>query len=903
MRTRHDQSPAIRNLRWGFRLIALILVLFGAVYSWLSWQADKEKSTDFLASIAELGGKSLNVYFLQFEGAFRQLGDQMRDEGAVADLQRAQLLLRRFQAAHPQLRHVNLISDNGQFLATSVQGFHEHLPSIGATPSFRAARDAMRNGAVFTLGQPAIGMIIKEWMIPLRYGVKDSNGKLLFILQGSLPLVEQQALWQKLSVPDGTAIGLIRDDGYLLSRYPEPTGVDLDNLYGVPRNGALINHLRRERFPERGTVEGDANLNGDNNIFSYHRLSNYPVTFFVATPASNMRAIWWNQARLTYLLIVLLLAGSSAIYIWMYRRQLAWEREREHAESRSRLAASAMENTIEGIVITDADGVIVSVNAAFAQITGYTAEEAIGRKPGMLGSGHHDPMFYEEMWKQLVAEGHWQGEIWDRRKNGEMYAELLSISAVRATNAEVTHYVGVFNDISRYKDYEARLEFLANHDPLTGLPNRVLLHDRLDEAISRARRNGELVCVMFIDLDHFKVVNDSLGHAVGDRLLKEVSMRLLACVRDSDTVARLGGDEFTFVLEGLRGTEEAAVIAQKLLQRLDTPIAIDEHQLYAAASVGISFYPQDGDDVATLLQHADTAMYRAKEEGRDRYKFFSSDMNLRAQEFMVMANSLHVAVERDELFLEYQPRVDLASGKIVAVEALVRWRHPELGRIPPDRFIPLAEETGIINAVGDWVLRNACTQGRRWHDAGYPLRMAVNLSTRQFRRPDFVSRLQSTLMQTGFRPDMLDVEITESLMMHDPDSARRTLEEFSRCGIKIALDDFGTGYSSLSYLKRFPIDCVKIDRSFIHDIPDDPDSVAIVRTIIAMATSLRLSLVAEGVETERQRAHLRGEGCQEAQGFHFSRPVSAAALERLLKGEGDGRTVRRDGMVPANEHL
>jgi diguanylate cyclase (GGDEF)-like protein/PAS domain S-box-containing protein len=889
MRTRHDQSPAIRNLRWGFRLIALILVLFGAAYSWLSWQADKEEATDFLSSIAELGGKSLNTYFRQFEGAFRQLGDQMRDDGAVSDLRRAQLLLSRFQAAHPQLRHVNLLSPEGQFLATSVQDFSGPLPSIGARASFQTAREAMLNGAAFTLGQPAVGLIVKEWMLPLRYGVKDSNGKLLFILHGSLPLAEQHTLWQKLSVPEGTAIGLIRDDGYLLSRYPVPAGADLGKLYGVPRDGALINHLRRDRFPERGIIEGDANLNGDNNIFSYHRLSNYPVTFFVATPASNVRAIWWNQARLTYLLIVLLLAGSSAIYAWMYRRQLAWEHERGEAESRSRLAARAMENTIEGIVITDANGVIVSVNPAFTQITGYDAEEAIGRKPGMLGSGHHDTLFYEGMWKQLVKDGHWQGEVWDRRKNGEMYAELLSISAVRATNADVTHYVGVFNDISQYKDYEARLEFLANHDPLTGLPNRILLHDRLEEAIGRARRNGELVCVMFIDLDHFKVVNDSLGHAVGDRLLKEVSMRLLSCVRESDTVARLGGDEFTFVLEGLHSTDEAAVIAQKLLQRLDTPIAIDEHQLYAAASVGISFYPQDGDDVATLLQHADTAMYRAKDEGRDRYKFFSSDMNLRAQEFMVMANSLHVAVERDELFLEYQPRVDLTSGRIVAVEALVRWRHPDLGRIPPDRFIPLAEETGIIDAVGEWVLRNACTQGRRWYDAGYPLRMAVNLSTRQFRKPDFVNRLQSTLMQTGFRADMLDVEITESLMMHDPDSARRTLEEFSRCGVKIALDDFGTGYSSLSYLKRFPIDCVKIDRSFIHDIPDDPDSVAIVRTIIAMATSLRLSLVAEGVETERQRAHLRSEGCQEAQGFFFSRPVPAAQIEALLRREDDGR--------------
>jgi diguanylate cyclase (GGDEF)-like protein/PAS domain S-box-containing protein len=883
METRHEQSPAIRNLRWGFRLIALILVLFGAVYGWVSWKADRAQADRFLSSIAELGGKSLNAYFQQCHSAYAQLADQMLDGNAYADTDRAQELLKRFQATHPQLRNVHLVSPGGQILASSMPTTEGSLPWIGGTPSFQSARDAMLKGAAFTIGQPTVGALVKEWIIPLRYGAKDKRGALLFILQGALPLSEQQALWQNLSVPTGTAIGLLRDDGYLVSRYPVPPNANLDNIYGVPRNGTLITHLRNAGFPQRGTVAGDANLNGGENIFSYHRLAGFPVTFFVATPIANIRALWWQQAQLTFILLLFLLGGGTAIYVSILRRQIGWEHERELAEFRSRLAASAMENTIEGIVITDAAGLIISVNPAFTKITGYSAEEAIGCKPGMLGSGHHNAAFYDEMWKQLTAVGYWQGEIWDRRKSGEMYAELLSISAVRSENSGVTHYVGVFNDVSQYKDYEARLEFLANHDPLTGLPNRVLLHDRLEKAINRARRGGQLVCVMFIDLDHFKVVNDSLGHAVGDRLLKEVSSRLLACVRESDTVARLGGDEFTFVLEQLRGTDEAAVIAQKLLQSLDAPIAIDEHQLFASASVGISFYPQDGDDVATLLRNADTAMYRAKEEGRDRYKFFASDMNLRAQEYMVMANSLRIAVERNELFLEYQPRVELATGKIIGVEALVRWQHPELGRVAPDRFIPLAEETGVINAIGDWVMRNACTQARRWHDAGYPLRIAVNLSARQFRRPDFVDRQQAILMQTGCRTDMLDIEITESLMVHDPDSARQTLEEFSRCGIRIALDDFGTGYSSLSYLKRFPIDCVKIDRSFVHDLPGDPDSVTIIRIIIAMARNLRLSLVAEGVETEAQRALLHSEGCEEAQGYLFSPPVAATAIDAMLQ--------------------
>jgi diguanylate cyclase (GGDEF)-like protein/PAS domain S-box-containing protein len=617
-------------------------------------------------------------------------------------------------------------------------------------------------------------------------------------------------------------------------------------------------------------------------MFAFHRLSRYPLTLYVTTPLSSIQASWWQQAQYPYLLMFLLLAGCFGIYRWTLDRQIAWELEREHAGRSSRLAASAMENTIEGIMITDADGCVVSVNNAFVRITGYTAEEAIGRPPKMFSSGQHDDAFYADMWGKLHEAGYWQGEISDRRKNGEIYAELLSMTAVRANNQAVTHYVGVFNDISQYKDYEARLEFLANHDPLTRLPNRILLHDRLEEAVVRAKRQDEMVCVIFIDLDQFKVINDSLGHGIGDKLLQEVTLRLLANVRESDTVGRLGGDEFTVILEQLRNTDEATLIAQQLLESLTTPMKIEDHQLYISGSIGISIYPQDGADVPTLLKHADTAMYRAKEEGRNRYKFFSADMNLRAQEFMVMANSLHAALEKNELFLEYQPRIDLSNNKIVGVEALLRWNHPTLGRIPPDKFIPLAEETGLIIPIGEWVIRTACRQGKAWIDAGYALQMAVNLSVRQFRKQGLVDCILETAGKTGYPLHMLEVEITESLMMHDPQSVEATLEELSGRGIRIAIDDFGTGYSSLNYLKQFPIDYVKIDKSFVQDIPDDQDSVAIVRTIIAMAKNLRLSLIAEGVETEQQRDLLRAEGCEEAQGDYFSRPIPASAMDAFI---------------------
>lgn len=879
----HSSSRVIRNMRWGFSLLSLLLVAFGSAYGWISWQTTRETETQLLSTIAELSEESVESYFSHFESAFKLLAqDLSREETPQAD-GRTHQLLRRFQQAYPELQVVNVVRPDGQILISSNAPPGATLPSAGSSPSFLAARDRFLGNASFDIGRPTFGVILKQWNIPLRHAVRGKDGKLTYILHAALQVDAQQSLWKDLALPEHAAVGIIGDDGYLITRYPMPSNTDAGKVYGVPRTGALISHLQKQGFPAAGVVMGEANLAGPEYVFAYRRIQGYPLTAFATQPLSNLRAAWWNHAQYTFGLMFLLLAGGWTIYVWTVRRQLVWEREREEAERSSRLAAHAMENTIEGIMITDRDGNTVFVNQAFTTITGYSPDEVIGNKPRMLRSGHHDKAFYDQMWRMLHEAGHWQGEIWDRRKNGELYAELLSISAVRGDGGEATHYVGVFNDISRYKDYEARLEFLANHDPLTRLPNRILLNDRLDEAIHRAERGGSIICVMFIDLDHFKMINDSLGHGVGDRLLQEVASRLSGEVRKSDTVARLGGDEFNIVLEQIRNTGEAVIVAQKLLAALMRPIVIDEHQLYISASIGIGFYPQDGSDAQTLLKHADTAMYRAKAEGRNRYKFFSSDMNEGAHEFMVMANSLHAALERNEIYLEYQPRIDFATGQITGVEALVRWNHPELGLVPPARFIPLAEETGLIVPIGDWVIESACRQGKAWLDAGMPLRIAVNLSTRQFRVPGLSSRIAGIAKQCGLPLELLEVEITESLMMHDPASATQTLEAISRNGIKIALDDFGTGYSSLSYLKQFPIDYIKVDRSFVSDIPQDSGGVAIVRTIIAMAQSLGLAVVAEGVETVEQYEFLQREGCSEAQGYYFSHPVSPARIIDMLQ--------------------
>lgn len=554
------------------------------------------------------------------------------------------------------------------------------------------------------------------------------------------------------------------------------------------------------------------------------------------------------------------------------------------SEEQSRLAANALENTAEGVMIFDANRRIVSVNKAFTSITGYAPDEAIGRDPEFLRSSEHDDAFYAELWGVIHETGLWKGEMWRRRKNGEIYPEWRSITAVKGQEGKVSHYVAVFDDISQVKQDKARLEFMAHHDALTHLPNRTLFHDRLEEALHRARRHGTLVGVLFLDLDHFKNINDSLGHGVGDMLLQSVTTRLKTCVRDSDTVSRFGGDEFAILLDELREPQDAAKVAEKLRDALTKPFTLDGHELFISASIGISCFPEDGEDAQTLLKNADVAMYRAKEMGRNTYQFFSTEMNAHTLKTLLMTNNLRVALERNEFLLNYQPVIDLSSGRITGVEALIRWKHPELGMVPPLQFIPLAENTGLIGPIGEWVLRTACRQMRDWQASGIaPKRMAVNLSARQFRQKDLVQRIASILEETGLDPPSLELEITESMVMHDPAGAEQILDELHRMGVYLAIDDFGTGYSSLSYLKRFPIDFLKIDRSFVKNIPEDPEDVAITRAIIALARSLDLWVIAEGVETDKQLAFIKAEGCEEAQGYLFSKPRTAEELEPLLR--------------------
>lgn len=555
--------------------------------------------------------------------------------------------------------------------------------------------------------------------------------------------------------------------------------------------------------------------------------------------------------------------------------------ERQQMQEKLLQAATVFESTAEGVMITDTEQRITAVNRAFTEITGYSEAEALGQSPRLLASGQHDSAFYAAMWHQLAADGHWQGEIWNRRKNGEPYPEWLTISAVRNRGEQITHFVGVFADISTLKHAQARLDYQAHHDPLTGLPNRILFESRLQAALLDATTDAQRGAVLFIDLDRFKHINDSLGHPVGDLLLKSIATRLKDQLRDIDTVARLGGDEFIILLPGLHTAADAEHIASKVLACFSAPFEADEHEFFTSASIGISLYPEHGSDVATVVKNADAAMYRAKSKGRNRIEFYTRDLTFQANERMALENELRRALERGELSLYYQPKLCLQNRRLIGAEALIRWHHPLFGEISPERFIPLAEENGLILPLGDWVLAEACRQMREWQDRHAPFGpLSVNLAGAQLRQPQLVERIDRLLQDTGVVPCHLQLEITEGFIMSQAEEALAVLHALKALGVQLAIDDFGTGYSSLSYLKRLPLDIIKIDKSFVRGLPDDLEDAAIARAIIALGRSMQLTVIAEGVETHAQEAFLTAEGCEQIQGYVVSRPLPADVFAR-----------------------
>jgi diguanylate cyclase (GGDEF)-like protein/PAS domain S-box-containing protein len=556
---------------------------------------------------------------------------------------------------------------------------------------------------------------------------------------------------------------------------------------------------------------------------------------------------------------------------------------RKQNEAKLRLSANVFEQSNEGITITDVNRNIVLVNPAFTAITGYSEAEAIGQNPRMLSSGRQDKEFYRSMWESIDTLGYWQGEVWNRTKDGTVYPEWLSISRVLDSNGVLTNYIGIFSDMTRHKAAEEHILRLGHFDPLTGLANRILLNDRVKHAISMAQRSSAQLAVLFFDLDHFKHVNDSLGHGVGDKLLIDVAARLKSSVREQDTVARLGGDEFVLVLPDTNA-DGAAHVAEKLLETIPQSYWIDQYELAVTPSIGIAVFPGDGTDHDTLFKRADAAMYAAKKLGRNQFRFFTAEMQARSARTLQLETALRSALKRNQFELHFQPQVSLSEGHVIGAEALLRWEHPELGTILPAEFIPIAEDSGQILSIGEWVLRQAARQSKRWIDGGLaPMTIAVNLSAAQFRHPGLTELVMQILDEENLSPPCLEFELTESVAMDNPLGAIAVMDNLRQRGIRMAIDDFGTGYSSLSYLKRFQVYKLKIDRSFVRDITVDPEDKAIVGAIISLAKSLGLQTIAEGVETEGQLDYLRGEGCGEVQGFYFSKPLPADQFEAFVR--------------------
>ncbi|HJU50360.1 MAG TPA: EAL domain-containing protein, partial [Pseudogulbenkiania sp.] len=567
--------------------------------------------------------------------------------------------------------------------------------------------------------------------------------------------------------------------------------------------------------------------------------------------------------------------------VWRMVRDIS---EKRVAEERTQLAAKVFENTVEGIMITDADKRIRSVNKAFSQITGFGQQEVLGQKPDMLSSGRHDEAFYEGMWSSINEHGSWQGELWNRRKNGEVYPEWLAINAVRNAVGEVTHYVAVFSDLSERKAADERIQFLAHFDVLTGLPNRAHIQDRVELAIQNATRDNERLALLLLDLDRFKTINESLGHSAGDALLQVLAERIRSTLLTGEVVARQGGDEFIVLLPLIADPGSAALAAERIREVLEPPVELFNHSISITPSIGISVFPDDGRDFETLVRNADAAMYHAKSAGRNSYKFYTADLNARAREILEIESQLRYALDRDEFVLHYQPQVNLKTGQIIGAEALIRWQHPDLGLLGPVRFIEVAEERGFIVQIGNWVIQEACRQLSHWRRQGLPrISLAVNLSTLQFKQQDLAVNLQRALSAHGLVGSDLDVEVTESVIMEDVETTIHTIDRIKSMGLQLSIDDFGTGYSSLSYLKRFKADKLKIDRSFVRDIPMDADDSAIARAIINMAKNLNMTVIAEGVETIEQWKFLDREGCHAAQGYLLAKPVPAKEFEKLLE--------------------
>ncbi len=875
---------ALRSL-WMIPLVTLLVI--GSAFSWFAYQEYTEtmerefRALESRNRIAEamVAGSLRNL---------ERLMNHIRDDlGILTPEQRARYdaELAMHMASIPEIRSLVVINAQG-------------IVELSATPRLKGFDASQRDYFQVHLGKSLGNHIYvsrpfktktgNDMSIAFSLAIRDSQNKFQgIVVAGANPNFFEEILSQVRPEGAQSNTAIFNRNGDLVYRLPDPERFQQVSVADSPISRA---HLDAQEIQTRHI--GQSSTDGVKRLLAIRRLGVTGLSVSVGRQYDEVLASWRNNTTLRGLVFILTASAVLGLTWVAQRRATALNQanaglqsdiaRRIQTEAELKLYASVFQHSGEAIVITDHNNCILAVNAAFSRSTGYTLEDLRGKNPRVLSAEQTPIETYQDMWAALNSKGFWQGELWDKPKIGDIYPKWTSISVVRDLAGAVTHHIASFIDITERKAAQDHITRLAHHDHLTGLFNRLSLQERLAQALASAKREHRTLAVLFIDMDHFKAINDSLGHAVGDELLMEVAQRLRTGMRESDIVSRLGGDEFVLVLTEVGTTTAVARLTEKLLQSLGEAYRVREHTLYSTPSIGVAIAPNDGTDGETLLKNADAAMYHAKAHGRNNVQFFTPSMNQEAMERLRIDHDLRLALEQKQFELHYQPKLAGCTPagnqrrRVVGVEALVRWRHPQHGLVPPGKFIPVAEETGLILPLGEWVLNEACRQLRVWRDAGVDdVAMAVNLSAHQLRDPSLLHTVSKTLARHGLQGADLELEITESVMMNDPQASIGTLSALRELGVRLSIDDFGTGYSSLSYLKLLPIHTLKLDQSFVRDIETDANDVAICTATIALAHSLHLEVVAEGVETRAHCEFLLGQNCDILQGYHFSKPLMA----------------------------
>ena len=859
-------------------VILLNLVLIGFVI-WALEQSRmrfEERAAVMVDNLSHLMEQDIAASVRVIDLALLAVGDEvLRDDGGARINALIEDKLRRL----PELDGLRVVDAQGD-LSHGTGVTPRTRINVADRDYFIRLRDDPEAGLV--VSQPVKGRLSGKWVINLARGLRAPDGRFQGVVQGSLPLHHIIARLLPLQFGASGSFTVFDADFRLVVRHPSPDGVA--EAVGMPFGSPELRQ-RVSSGQGSGVYKARSIVDQVQRTSSFRRITGTDLYLVIGFAEDDYLAGWWEEVNKAIGVALLFLLTSLAV-AWLIRRSwqrqtaatLALEQAYRTLEAEKQLNQTIIRSSPFAIYTRDREGIVTAWNPAAEKLFGWRAEQVLGRPLLSVPAGRQRETV-ELRERVLRGESILDLEVQRQKADGTLFDLSTTLAPLRDASGEISGYLAIAADITARKAAERQVEFLAYRDVLTGLPNRLLLQDRYSQAAAHAERMQRRLALLFLDLDNFKTINDSLGHVVGDALLQEIAVRLRECVRETDTISRQGGDEFLIVLSDLSGAEAIVPVLLKIRERLQAPFLIDGHELTTSASIGVALYPDDGRDFEILHQKADTAMYRAKDAGRNHYRFFDEQMNVEAVEHLRIKNGLRRALERGEFELHYQPQLALDSGRVVGVEALLRWRHPEDGLIAPARFIPVAEDGGLIVPIGEWVLQEACRQAMAWRAQGLPpLVMAVNLSAVQFRRGELQLAIARILQATGFDPRQLELELTESIMIHDVEAVLTSVRQLKQLGIRLSIDDFGTGYSSLSYLKRFDVDKLKIDQGFVRDLARNPDDAAIVRAIIQMAASLGLQTIAEGVEDAKALALLRQFGCHEAQGYYFARPMEAQAL-------------------------